>query len=441
MRNALPRRIRTLATVAATSALAVTTLSACGSDGSERAGGGKDTLNVWIVQDASTPVQQELVKRFNGATDSGVQVKLTEVPATNYPDKMRTSMGTGNAPDVFFNWGGGSISDFVGEDMLLDLTPELEKDAEFKETFIPSVLEAGKVGDQYYGIPMRAIQPVILFYNKKLFEKADATPPQTWQEMVDLIDVFQDEDVTPYVVAGVDSWTEQMWMEYLLDRRGGAEVFQRIQGGDASAWGDPAMLETAEAVKQLVDDGAFGKNYKSVNYHNDGASTLFSQDKAAMHLMGSWEYSNQKANQPDFAKDDLGYTAFPALPDGSGDPKAVVGNPSNYWSVNAKVTGAKRAAAIEFLKLAADEEYSQALVDNGDVPPTTYAEKLLDSHESPEYSKFVYQTVKEAPDFTLSWDQALPPKASKTLLDAIEKLFNGQISPQKFVDTMKATGA
>ena len=51
-----------------------------------------------------------------------------------------------------------------------------------------------------------------------------------------------------------------------------------------------------------------------------------------MDLMGSWEYANQKANQPEFAKSGLGWTTFPAVPGGEGDPQSVVGNPNNYWS-------------------------------------------------------------------------------------------------------------
>jgi xylobiose transport system substrate-binding protein len=389
-----------------------------------------------VYQDASTKVQREAVERFNKTSE--VKVKLTEVAGEGYSDKMRTSMGTPNAPDVFFNWGGGSISDFIAKDMLMDLTPVLDKDSSFKEAFIPSILDAGKIGDKYYGIPMRGMQPVILFYNKDVFADAGAEPPSSWDDVLKLINTFKAEDVTPFALAGADPWTELMWLEYLLDREGGPEVFKRIQGGDSSAWDDPAVLEAAQIVQDLVSRGAFGTKYKSVNYTADGASTLFAKGKAAMHLMGSWEYANQLTNQPEFAKSGLGWTSFPALPGGKGGPGNVVGNPTNYWSVSAKLTGRKKDAAIAFLKAMGSQEYAEDLVANGDVPTTSNAADLLAEHTSATYAKFQYDMVSQAPAFTLSWDQALPAKQSTPMVTNIQKLFNGQLTPQGFVDAVKA---
>ncbi|MFF5668903.1 extracellular solute-binding protein [Streptomyces hygroscopicus] len=431
----IPRSRSTLraSTLAAAVLLVGTALAGCGSGGP--GGAGDDSLDVWVYQDASTKVQREVVKRFNKTSD--VKVKLTQVPGDGYSDKMRTSMGTPNAPDIFFNWGGGSISDFVKKGMLLDLDPAMAEDPELKKAFIPTILDAGAIDGKHYGIPMRGMQPVILFYNKDVFADAGAKPPKSWDDLLKLIDTFKSAGVTPFALAGTDAWTEQMWVEYLVDRYGGAGVFQKVRSRGMAAWDDPAVLKTARTIRDLVGRGAFGKNYKSVNYTADGASTLFAKGKAAMHLMGSWEYANQKANQPAFAKSGLGWTTFPAVPGGSGDPKSVVGNPTNYWSVNAKVKGEKRKAALEFVKFAAGQDYSKDLIANGDIPATSDAASLLGGHENPGYARFQYQLVKRAPDFTLSWDQALPAKYTPPLYTAIQKLFNGQLDPDGFVDALK----
>lgn len=409
------------------------TLSGCGSSGP--GGSGDGNISVWVYQDPSTKVQRQVVERFNKT--SKIKVKLTQVPGDGYSDKLRTSMGTPNAPDVFFNWGGGSISEFVKKDMLLDLGPAMEKDPSLKKGFIPSILDAGGIDGKHYGIPMRGMQPVILFYNKDVFKRAGAQPPTSWNDIIKLIGTFKSKGVTPFVLAGTDPWTELMWVEYLVDRYGGAGVFKKIQSEGKDAWGDPAVLKTARTIKDLVDRGAFGKNYKSVNYTADGASTYFAKGKAAMHLMGSWEYANQKTNQPAFAKSGLGWTTFPSVPGGTGDPKDVVGNPTNYWSISGKLKGKKQQAAIDFVKFAAKQDYAKALIANGDVPTTSDASALLNGHENPTYAKFQYDMVREAPDFTLSWDQALPAKYTPPLHTNIQKLFNGQLSPTAFVDAMK----
>ncbi|RKN45698.1 extracellular solute-binding protein [Streptomyces hoynatensis] len=414
--------------------LAASTLAGCGSSGP---GGGKDTLEVWVYQDGSTTIQEDFVEQFNESSD--IDVDLVQIPGANYQDRMRTAMGSSNAPDIFFNWGGGSISDFVDDDLLVDLTDTVQSDPELKDAFIPSILDAGAVDGHYYGIPMRGVQPVILFYNKTIFEEAGLSAPETWDDFENAVDTLLAEDITPIALGGLDSWTEQMWLEYLLDRIGGPEVFDRIRNGDSSAWGDPAVLRAAQEIKDLVDKDAFG-NFQSLSQTDDGVSTFFAQGNAAMHLMGSWEFANQNTNQPDFAQNDLAWTTFPAFPDGAGDPTDVVGNPTNYWSINSQVTGDKLDAAIEFLKVSASQEYAEALAANGDVPVTSNATDLLDQSPAPEFAHFAYDLADQAPSFTLSWDQALVTARATPTLDAISKLFAGQLSPEEFVDTLQNEG-
>jgi xylobiose transport system substrate-binding protein len=415
---------------AVTAILAAAALAGCGAGGGRSA----DTLDVWVYQDASDKVQQAAADEFNRTAT--VKVRLNRVPGDGYQDKLRTAMGSPNAPDVFFNWGGGSIADYVAAGRVLDLGPTLAADPALKRAFLPSVLDAGTVDGRYYGIPMRGTQPVLLFYNKDVFARAGVEPPRTWDDLLRLVDTFKARGITPFALAGANSWTEQMWLEYLLDRIGGAEVFRRIQSGDAAAWGDPAVVQAAERVRRLVDRGAFGPSFGSVDYPGGGASTLFSQGRAAMHLMGSWEYANQLSNAPRFARSGLGYTAFPVVPGGKGDPANVVGNPTNYWSISSR--SKHREAALAFAELAASPKYATDLIANGDVPTTANVASLLGRGPDPAYARYQYDLVRRAPSFTLSWDQALPAGVATPMLTEIQKLFAGQLGARQFADAMRA---
>jgi xylobiose transport system substrate-binding protein len=414
--------------------VAVIALAGCGLGSSPAQSSAGGTIHVAVYQDASTKIQQQTVDDFNRT--SSVKAVLDGVPGDGYQEKLRSVMGTPNAPDVFFNWGGGSIKDYATAGRLVDFGPTFASDPQFKQAFLPSILDAGKIGSKFYGVPMRGTQPVILFYNKDVFQKVGANPPTSWSDVLALVDTFKARGITPFSVAGANAWTEQMWLEYLLDRLGGQRVFARIQGGDTNGWGDPAVLKAAQAVKDLVDRGAFGSNYGSVSYTSGGASAIFAQGKTAMHLMGSWEYANQLSNYPDFAKAGLGWTAFPSIAGGAGDASSVVGNPTNYWSVSAQTK--HKDAAIAFVKLVATKRYVDALVQNGDVPTTSNAASLLQQSPTPAYAKFQYDMVQHARSFTLSWDQALPPSLSTPMTTEIQKLFNGQDTPQQFVDAMKS---
>ncbi|MEU5699551.1 ABC transporter substrate-binding protein [Streptomyces aurantiacus] len=416
--------------------LLTTGLTACGS--SDGAGGGSSTLTAFVYGDDAVKVQQAAVDRFNKsavAKSTKGKVKLERIPGAEYPAKLRTAMGSPSAPDIFYNWGGGSIKAYQDAKQLVDLTDTIEGDPILKSGFLPSVLAAGGLGGRQYGIPMRGMQPVILFYNKSVFTEHKLQPPTTWAELQDINAKLKAAKITPFALGGADIWPELMWLEYLVDRIGGPQVFAKIQEGDASGWGDPAVLKAAETVKELIDDGVFGSKFSSVSYTNGGAPAVFAKGKAAMHLMGSWEYSTQLGKFPDFAKKNLGWCAFPTVEGGTGDVRNVVGNPTNYWSINARAKN--KDAAVAFLKDCASERYAKALVANGDVPTTAGAAKLLDASPNPEFAKFQYEMVERAPAFTLSWDQAVGSTVSTPMLTEINKLFVGKSSPSDFVSALK----
>lgn len=423
--NRVSRRWFLTATAATTLSV---TVAGCGSSGSSTS---SPTGNVdfWTLQDPTNSVQKSAVDTFNSAGKG--KVSMTVIATDGYKDKLRTAMGSSKMPGMFFNWGGGSLDDFVKAGKLVTLDSALESH------FLPSALAAGKNGGKLVGIPCRGTQPVFLFYNKKVFSAAGVQPPTTYAELQNLVKVFKGKGITPFALAGnaSSSWTELMWVEYLLDRLAGPELFAKIAGGDWAQWKDPAVLKTAQMIKELVDGGAFGKNFGSVNYGAGGTSTLLNKGKAAMVLMGSWEYATQQAEAPDFTKSDLGYVPFPSVEGGKGDATNVVGNPTNYISVT---TVAAKQTAADFLETTYSDSYVQGLIEKGEVPVTTNAKELLTKAADPAYAKFQYDLVSNAPSFTQSWDQALGLTLGTPLLTEIQKLFNGQSTPEKFVSAVLA---
>lgn len=415
---------------------AVLGTAGCGGSSGPQGDNSKKLIDIWCLQDpVQNRVQQGAVDRFTSG--GGGEAKLTPFVGESYPQKLRVAMGSDQQPDVFFNWGGGSIRQYVQGDLLVDLTPTLDGDAAFKAKFLPAVLDAGKIGEKYYGVPLRGMQPIILYYNKDVLSQAGAQPPATWAQTLALVDTLKAAKITPFALAGTQKWTLLMWIEYLADRIGGPAVFQRIADGDKTGWQDPAMLKALDSIGELVDRGAFGTNWASVNYEEGGASTLFAQGKAAMHLMGSWEYTNQVDQQPEFAEKGLGWTMFPAYEGGAGNPKAIVGNPTNYFSITKASDDVEGATAFLKQEMASDA-YVDDWIKAGDVPPITGIESRLAASPSPEFSSFVYGMVRDASSFQLSWDQAIDNKYAEPMLANLQKLFLGELDSNGFASAMAA---
>lgn len=426
--NSMSRR-QALAALAGGAAIMATT-AGCGFKSAGAASSSADgDVQYWAQVDPTNTVQQAAISAFD-KTSKG-QVTLSTIASAGYLGKVQTAMGSSAMPGLFFNWGGGSLSPYVKAGKLVALDPSL------KAHFLASPLQAGIVDGEFVGVPCRGTQPVFLYYNKSLFTQAGVQPPTTFAELQNLVTVFKKRGVTPITVAGAPtwSWTELMWLEYLVDRVGGPGVFKTIAGGDWSGWKDPSVLQAAEMITQLVSSGAFGSNFGSVNYGAGGTSTLLATGRAAMQLMGSWDYATLAQISPSFASGELGYVPFPSVEGGKGDAANVSGNPTNYISMT---TAAASTTAVDFLKTVYSDSYVLGLVKMGEVPVTTNTKALLGQSSDPAYSNFLYNLVADAPNFTQSWDQALGSTLATPMLTEIQKLFNGQDTPQQFVSNVLA---
>ncbi|MFJ2111893.1 MULTISPECIES: ABC transporter substrate-binding protein [unclassified Streptomyces] len=407
-------------------------LTACGGGGGSA--GGADEFHVLVYGDATNKVEKRIVETFNKT--SKVKAVLDTVPGADYQKKLQTIISTPQAPDVFFNWGGGSIQPFVKADLVLPLDEMIAKNPELRSNFLPSVFNTAEIDGKAYGIPMRGTQPVLLFSNKKVLADAGTGQPRTWDELLDAVKKLRAEGVTPIALGGGDRWPTLMWFEYVYDRVAGPELFKKALAGDKSVWESPESRKSLALIRELVDAGAFGTSYDSVKYTDNGSPALLATGKAGFELMGSWAYSTQQELDADFAAKSLGYGDFPTVDGGKGDPADVVGNTNNFYSVLKKTEHAD--AIAEFLKLMYSDEFVEAQLDIGNLPTTTTTEKFLGAAENPGYLTYQFRMVSEAPSFQLSWNQAYPPAADAPMMQAVQQFFNGSIDADGFIKAMQS---
>lgn len=402
-----------------------------GSGGSEQ----PESTVLWTNDGGVSPALDAAVDRFNADSDSG-DIDFESLVSTNYPERLRTAMNSSRRPGIFYNWGGGDIRDYVDAELLVPLDDAFAADPELRDAFLPSMLDVANLDGKFYGIPVTGSQPVVLFYNKSVLEEAGIEPPQTMDDVFDAIPILQENGVIPFSQPGGDSWTLMMWWQYLVDRIGGPEVFNKITAGEwDEGWSDPAVLEATQTIADLVDAGAFGDNFASIAYGQGGSETLLAEGQAALYLMGSWAYGSFLQNNPDFAASDLGYINFPAVTGGAGNPANLAGNPTTFLSIS---TAANEQTAVDFLPQLYSDDYVKEIIAIGEVPVTTNAADLLAESPNPEFAEWQFELVANAEHFQQSWDRALGGDLATPMMTEMQRLFLGQITPEQFVDQMLA---
>jgi raffinose/stachyose/melibiose transport system substrate-binding protein len=234
-----------------------------------------------------------------------------------------------------------------------------------------------------------------------------------------------------------------MWLEFLLDRIAGSQVFQNVFEAKPDAWSDPAVTDMLTKVQDLVKANGFVKGFSSITADSNADQALLYTGRAAMMVHGAWTYSSMKQDGGDFVTGGrLGYMNFPPVEGGKGDPSDTVGNPGQYYSISSKATDAQKETAKKFFSTTVlDDTEIAAWVKSGSVPLVTGADSQFGSGGDADFLKFVYDVSSKAKNFAQSWDQALSPTAAETLLDNIAKLFQLSVTPQQWIDNMnKAIG-
>jgi raffinose/stachyose/melibiose transport system substrate-binding protein len=141
----------------------------------------------------------------------------------------------------------------------------------------------------------------------------------------------------------------------------------------------------------------------------------------------------------------LGFMNFPPVEPGKdkGDPSNTVGNPGQYYSISSKATDAQKEVAKKFFSTTVLDDAEQTKwIDAGHVPLIKGSDAKFASSPDAAFLKYIYDTSANAKSFAQSWDQALSPTQSETLLDNIAKLFQLSITPDQWIDNMnKAIGS
>jgi xylobiose transport system substrate-binding protein len=397
-------------------------------------------IQVLVYGDSQNSAEQYAVAAYN-KTPEGHKVKavLSTIAGQYYQTKLQTIMSSSKAPDVFFNWGGGSIAQFQKAGLLMPLNSFFAANPKLKTSFLPSILSAAKIGANYYGIPMRGTQPVMLFYNKSLLSQDGLSAPTTWSQLLSDVSTLKSKGVqVPIALGGKSQWPTLMWFEYLYDRVAGPSLVTNALAGQKSLWASAASKKALGDIAQLVKTGAFGpsKSWDSVNFGSEPSSAdLVVNGVSAFELMGSWDYSTIQsdgstasgtapANGPGAAfvsAGKLGYAAFPSVPGGKGNLADLAGNTENYYSVLAKTRYPD--AVADFLKVMYSSAFVKKELALGNLTTTTNTPKLISGATAP-YLNWQYKLVNKAPAFQLSWDQAYPQTDTNTIHTAVANYFD-----------------
>jgi ABC-type glycerol-3-phosphate transport system substrate-binding protein len=307
----------------------------------------------WSGDDPLATYFRQKVKEFN-ELKKGIVVENENIAnEDSYLDKLRTGFATGTPPNVFIEYGGSRILDYVASGALVDLKPYLEKDKKWSDSYLP-FFEAWTYKDHpgIYGAPQVAYA-VELFYNKATFAKLGLKPPKTLDELRGVCDKLVKSGYTAFQLGEKDSWRGGHFLNNLVIKSFGPEGVQKL-AARTMAYDGPEMTKLYSIIKEFNDKGYFGNN--AVGVDNNAENTAFTTGKSALEFNGSWFLGDIEA--ANFA-DKVGVVPFPTI-----DPKYAAcaqGGSADGWSVSKTKDPAQIEASVEFIKFISSPDYFKGL--------------------------------------------------------------------------------
>jgi raffinose/stachyose/melibiose transport system substrate-binding protein len=423
-------------------------LSGCGSSSTKSPSGGSSSKgssnasssgqSVTIWDSESGPMQNMMQTATDKFNQSQNQVKANIQFYNNdaYKQKIQIAMGANNPPDVIFSWGGSTLKNYVDAKKVVNLDSFLAANPSYKDRYFPGVWGNVTFNGHIYGVPEGGgTQPELLFYNKSIFKQYNLPAPTTWDNLLSDVKTLKSKGIAPISIGARDEWPELMWLTYLTDRIGGPDVFNNIVNGKANAWSDPAVTKSLQMIQQLINAGGFESGYSGVSANSNEDQALLYSGKAAMLLQGSWIYPSLKSSAAQFTNNDLGWTTFPSVSGGKGNPADLMGNISSYYSVSASSKNIK--GAEKYLSDVPFNQYEiKTEIKSGVIPPVKGLENDLKNAPNSNFLTYVYQISGKAPVFVTGWDQLLPSSEAQTLLTDLNSVFVMKMTPQQFEQDM-----
>ncbi|MGM7719944.1 ABC transporter substrate-binding protein [Metabacillus sp. Hm71] len=282
------------------------------------------TFSAW-GNPAEIKVYQKAVDGFM-KENPNIKVKLVPIPSDGYIQKLQTQLQGSQAPDVFYV-GDGDISKIIETGKLAPLSEFMNSSESYAkpEEFAEGLWGAAKKDDEIYGITVDC-NPMLLYYNKKLFSELGIKSPQEYFDagewnfaaMEEVTDQLRDGGKYGFIAdngwASLFSW---IWAN-------GGEIYDK-ETGDFVLDQNPKGTEAMEFLAKMVKDKNF--TYTGSLPKGQGAEAMFMSGQVGMVAAGRWFtplFHENKSLEWD-------YISWPSNTENKTEPVAI---PTAYMAVN-----------------------------------------------------------------------------------------------------------
>jgi len=218
-----------------------------------------------------------------------------------------------------------------------------------------------------------------IYYNKQIFVDYGLTPPETWDEFLQICDTLKANGETPLSIGGGEAWLSYLWFEYLNIRMNGPTFHRALLTG-GERFDDLRVRNVLETWKSLFDKGYYVENPQYMGeldiltalVRNERAREL-TREKAVMTLTEAYN----AGQVPALFMEELGFFRFPIM-----NPEIPIGEVIYPFGYAVPVGADHIPQAMAFLGHLSRPEAQAIIAQEGYFSGITYAPARRDVDRS-----------------------------------------------------------
>lgn len=387
------------------------------------------TLTIWHQSVADTdPVKKIIEDSVTEYHDlhPNITIEQDGVTGEQYKTKIKTAFAAGEAPDISYMFSGGSfVKPYIDAEYLLPIDEYISE--ETKSRVLPGMLDGCTFDGKLYTLPTVTFL-ANLYCNTEMFEKAGASLPTNWTELLDAIDKLNAAGFTPIMMGEKDRWPGMYWYDIVSARTAGNKALEEAFA-DPSKFNTEPFIQAAEKMQELVNAKAFNDNMMSMSY--DEMVEGFAAGQGAMLFQANWVHPSIQAETA-ATKDKVTCISFPIIEGCAGSATEFSGGSSDGYYINANCKYPKEA--VEYLSYLS-EKIGRVGYQMGAGLPCWNTEGV-DTSSLTTLDTESAALMETGTSYITWWDNIFPADASETYKDLVAQLMAFKITPEEFAEGM-----
>jgi raffinose/stachyose/melibiose transport system substrate-binding protein len=268
------------------------------------------TINYMTFRTDDDAIMATLIEKFQQEFSYITVNRVSTKDATAYYQTLKANIVSNSDVDVFDIHPSVDFANYANDGTLADLSG-----LAFNADYLDSAKAITVINGKNYGY-LNCVNMILCFYNKDMFAEAGVQVPTSYAELVSAVNTLKSKDMGGISYCGGDVlgiWLGNALVAESLGTDGVAKLWSDVDTGNITNLKDNAGYYTAlQTLGKINKDGLLYDNASTIKY--DQSLALFASKKAAIMMMGSWEFGTADKDIPGI---NFGIFPFPTLEKGN----------------------------------------------------------------------------------------------------------------------------